>query len=202
MKFTNLFIFIALAFNACSNNISNNDEHNLTISTNEQNELKLLKTGQNISYVKGDDGDLKKGIDRNFTLSKNSVIDNANKLQWQDEEYTKREIQANFEQKEYGKSRTWKGAVEYCLKKGDDWRLPNIKELSTIIDYKKSNQNNNSKFDEAFRYALDGTFWSSTKGASEYNSYVFTLQSKDGIISSSHYENNEINYVRCVKNIR
>ncbi len=190
--------FAILVFNACSNNVSKNDENHSDILIDN---LKLLKTGQNISYTKGDDGYFKKGINRNFTMGKNSVIDNVNKLQWQDEEYTNDEIKANSNQKDYGKVRTWEGAIKYCLQKGNAWRLPNIRELSTIINYSQSRPNVNSKLDLAFKNTTSGVFWSSTKGVSDYNSYVFTLQS-NGFIGSSNYENNEVNYVRCVKSIR
>ena len=86
----------------------------------------------------------------NFTKSGDVVTDNTTHLQWQDNEIVEL---------------TWWGAIDYCeaLNLGgySDWRLPNIKELQSIVDY--------SRFDPAidpiFTYTGTYRYWSSTLDA-------------------------------------
>ncbi len=63
-----------------------------------------------------------------------------------------------------GKKRDWQGALSYCerLKLGgyNDWRLPNVKELQSIVDYRKDDPAiDTSIFRQRDRNAW---FWSST----------------------------------------
>ncbi len=63
-----------------------------------------------------------------------------------------------------GKRRNWKAALAYCenleLAGQSDWRLPNVKELQSIIDYSKHDPAINQRY---FRQRdKDGWFWSST----------------------------------------
>ena len=96
------------------------------------------KTGQTILYATGDDGDLEKGVARpnpRFTDNTNgTVTDNLTGLIWLKD--------ANA----FG-SRNWATALADCntLKSGEhgltdgssagDWRLPNVKELQSLIDF-------------------------------------------------------------------
>jgi len=94
------------------------------------------KTGQTTSYRTGDDGDLEKGVawpDPRFTDHGNgTVTDNLTGLMW-----TKN---ANLP----GGS-TWNDAIDYCnaMNAGagtygyNDWRLPNVRELQSLIDYSR-----------------------------------------------------------------
>ncbi|WP_108651058.1 Lcl C-terminal domain-containing protein [Dongshaea marina] len=83
-------------------------------------------------------------------LSNGTVLDKATGLTWQ--------------QKDDGKTRNWQQALAYCeaLKLADhsDWRLPNVKELQSIVDYQK----NSPAIDERYLKVSDpkGWFWSST----------------------------------------
>jgi hypothetical protein len=69
-----------------------------------------------------------------------------------------------WQQVDSGKSRNWQGAISYCenmeLAGHDDWRLPNIKELQSIVDYRR----NDPAIDANFFKQQDkqGWFWSST----------------------------------------
>jgi len=99
----------------------------------------IPKTGQTALYATGDDGDLEKGIawpDPRFTdNSDGTVTDNLTGLIW-----LKNADPTNGPQ-------TWSEAIDFCnnLENGDyglsdgssagDWRLPNIRELFSLIDF-------------------------------------------------------------------
>jgi len=83
-----------------------------------------------------------------FTKSGDIVTDNATKLQWQDDATA---ASMNL---------TWQVAIDYCealtLGGHSDWRLPNIRELKSIID--------RSKTDPAIKSVFTNTvsnYWSS-----------------------------------------
>jgi hypothetical protein len=90
------------------------------------------KTGQTTSYQSGDDGAYEKGEawpSSRFTVQANTncVLDNLTGLTWA--------RNANL----YGGTRTWTEAHTYCegLSYGGqtDWRLPNVREFLSLIDY-------------------------------------------------------------------
>jgi len=89
------------------------------------------KTGQTNSYLVGDDGFYTKGVawpDSRFTVQAdtNCVTDNLTGLVWA--------RNANM-----GGAMAWSNAIVYCeaLNYGGqtDWRLPNVRELLSLIDY-------------------------------------------------------------------
>lgn len=77
-----------------------------------------------------------------------TVTDKATGLMWQ-----KLEVYAM----------NWKETLDYCEKLDlagyDDWRLPNVKELQSIVDYEKSGP---PYIDEIFEDDLSFAYWSST----------------------------------------
>jgi len=99
------------------------------------------KTGQTRSYASGDDGDLEKGVawpNPRFTDNGNgTVTDNLTSLVW-------------LKNASAFGTRTWATALTDCatLKSGahglgdgsikGDWRLPNLRELLSLIDYDQS----------------------------------------------------------------
>ncbi len=101
------------------------------------------KTGQTTSYAARDDGALQKGVawpSPRFTDNSNgTVTDNLTGLIWLKN--------ANFK----AGSRTWAQALSDCatLNSGEggltdgavegDWRLPNLRELQSLIDHGRSN---------------------------------------------------------------
>ena len=114
----------------------------------------LPKTGQTASYYEGDDGYYKKGAPASgprFTDNKDGTItDNATGLMWVQSGYADANTfpftpyTANGLWRKY----TWQNAVFYCNQLNDkthfppngylgysDWRLPNINELRSIINY-------------------------------------------------------------------
>ena len=93
---------------------------------------KLAKTGQTTSYVANDDGDLKRGADRNFTRddTKDIVIDNLTGLIWQDSSTVATATMDHATAVTVCDNLTFAGF--------DDWRLPTLKELRTILNYEVS----------------------------------------------------------------
>jgi len=97
---------------------------------------RAAKTGQTTFYKTGDDGDLQKGVDwptPRFTDNTGSgagtVTDNLTGFMWAKD--------ANA-----AGLKTWDGALAYCndliLGGHDDWRLPNVKELLSLVDFGKN----------------------------------------------------------------
>jgi len=96
----------------------------------------VAKTGQTNSYMAGDDGDLKKGVtwpSPRFTVQANTnvVLDNLTSLMWT--------RNANL----LSGQTNWADAISYCktLTYGgySDWRLPNVRELQSLIDFSQLN---------------------------------------------------------------
>ncbi len=109
------------------------------------------------------------------------VIDSKTGLEWQDDTNV------------YD---TWQGAIDYCealnLGRKSDWRLPNINELTSLVD------------DTRYKPAIDTAvfqnialnyYWSSST-YDRNESYILVVDMNDG----HHYYNYRYNcYVRCVR---
>ena len=152
------------------------------------------KTGQTTYYELGDDGDLEKGVvwpNPRFTDNEDgTVTDNLTGLIWLKN--------ANCFDKRF-----WSDALSDCngLASGScgltdgsgagDWRLPNIKELQSLIDYgfclpALSDTAGTSRWsdDDPFTNVLSQAYWSSTTRAS-ISAYAWYLWTLNGIISDS-----------------
>ena len=61
---------------------------------------------------------------------------------------------------------SWSGALDYCeglsLAEQDDWRLPNIRELQSIVNYGTSGPALDTMFFNAAGGQAPGSYWSST----------------------------------------
>jgi hypothetical protein len=118
----------------------------------------LPKTGQTIVYTAGDDGTYQKGYPKTgarFTDNGDGTItDNATGLMW-----AKDGTGAGCNN---GTTLTWVNAIAFCealnFAGHTDWRLPNLKELASIVDYSVSNPS----IDPLFINAFAGLYWSST----------------------------------------
>jgi hypothetical protein len=143
------------------------------------------KTGQTTSYAAGDDGDLEKGVvppPQRFTDNGDgTVTDNLTGLIWLKN--------ANFKA---GK-RTWAQALADCatLNNGEgglsdgsvegDWRLPNAKELYSLIDLGRFNPALPSG--HPFTGVQSDRYWSSSTVA-DYTVYAWVVYLGSGYVVS------------------
>jgi len=92
--------------------------------------------------------------------------------------------------------RTWCEALAYCEKLSfaghNDWRLPNVREIQSIVDYGRSDPS----IDPVFG-ALPFLYWSSTSGVPNADAWNVTFSS--GYVNVWDKNSNEI-YVRAVRN--
>ncbi len=124
--------------------------------------LLISKTGQTASYRAGDDGDHQTGIAwLNPRFSDNgdgTVTDNATGLMW---------VKAPHALAGNGGIKLWDDAVDFCngliFAGHSDWRLPNVRELQSLIDYGKSNPALPSG--HPFSGVQSSPYWSSTSNA-------------------------------------
>lgn len=94
-----------------------------------------------------------------FSRTSNGIVtDSDTEIQWQDL-YT-------FSIGGKVKKLEWSEAIDYCedlnLAGHSDWRLPNINELHTLVDYKKFHPALDSAFVALWDASLAPAFWSST----------------------------------------
>ena len=110
------------------------------------------------------------------------VTDNETGLQWQDNETASIMI--------------WQDAINYCenLTLGDynDWRLPNINELTSIVDDTKVNPS----LSPVFKFFASYGYWSSTTRAGS-SGYAWIVSFYYGY--QYYYNKNYSSYVRCVR---
>ena len=139
--------------------------------------IELPKTGQTTSYTTGDDGDLERGVawsNPRFTDNSNgTVTDNLTGLMWSKN--------ANLPDGYM----TWQNALNYIasLNSGSgladyhDWRLPNKKELQSLIDY--SNHEPALPTGNPFTNVQSDYYWSSSTYA-DSTYYAWFVDMYDG----------------------
>jgi hypothetical protein len=120
-----------------------------------------------------------------------TVTDIATGLMWQKEGPTHQDGSA--------RAMTWEEALTYCealeLAQQDDWRLPNINELQSIVDYRAYNPSVNVVF---FPDTLSGSYWSSTTYDTA-NGIAWDIHFLAGDIFVSSPSKLENRYVRAVR---
>ena len=138
----------------------------------------IAKTGQKGSNQTGDDGDLQKGIpwpNPRFAIQENTnvVLDNLTGLMWA--------RNANS-----FAPTNWNAAVSNCndLVYGgyDDWRLPNRRELLSLID--DGEYHPALPAGHPFSVAPEGTYWTSTTSANGASGAWF-VELYYGVLSGS-----------------
>lgn len=119
----------------------------------------------------------------NYVASNGVVTDQRSGLVWQ--------------QQADSKTRSWFGAIDYCeglsLANKADWRLPNVKELQSISDNRRT-----PAIDQVFTGDADAFgYWSSTPHESYSASAWAILYVGNGQVNHSSKTTNL--YVRCVR---
>lgn len=123
--------------------------------------------------------------------SGSEVKDNVTGLIWQrcaiGQVWNQNTCSASIEAKQL----TWHEALKEAKALGNGYRLPNIRELHSIVEPRCSNPSVNST---VFPNAVSGLFWSSTPKYVAYSQYV-DFSSGD----SYHTHNDNIFYARAVR---
>lgn len=115
------------------------------------------------------------------------TFDSGTSLMWQDNRDVKKS--------EY----TLEQAREYCAKltlgEYSDFRVPTLRELQTIVDYR----NHNPAMLNGFKYSVSDDFWSSTPYVYSPGSFwVVDFKKGSSEIRSERYSKN----IRCVQRIQ
>jgi hypothetical protein len=101
-------------------------------------------------------------------------------------------------QRETAGPMTWEEAINYCeglsLGGHDDWRLPNINELQSIVDYTRFYPAIDAA---AFPVTMSSTYWSSTTDVC-YSGYAWYTDFDHGFVSNSD-DKPYRHYVRAVR---
>ena len=118
------------------------------------------------------------------------VIDSNTTLQWQDNELASTAIPAN-----------WEDAIDDCklLSLGGytDWRLPNIKELKSIIDRTKVNPAIDQDPTKFVWTSSGDPYWSSTTFSSNTFTYAWAVFFNNG--NAGDVVKTAERFVRCVR---
>ena len=136
------------------------------------------KTGQTTSYATGDDGDLQHGVpwpDPRFTDHEDgTVTDELTGLMWG---------QAPHGLAGNSGGMNWSDALTFCNALShaghDDWRLPNVRELQSLIDYGQYNLALPS--DHPFAGVRSSYYWSGSARADSSGHAWFVYLANGGV---------------------
>lgn len=142
------------------------------------------------------DGDLQMGITRSYTDNGDGTItDNTTGLIWQKCSIGQTSPSCT------GTASTfqWSSAASQCTSltlAGKTWRLPNVEELQTLVDY----GNNNPAIDTTyFPNNPTGAFWTISEHAPSFNIFAWFVSFQYGDVAYSSKTNNF--YIRCVSGL-
>ena len=123
-----------------------------------------------------------------FSRENGVVTDSNTKLEWQDD-YSDNEGNIKFD--------TWSNAIDYCEAlslNGQDWRLPNINELKSLVDNSRSFPSIDPVFENTYSSYF---YWSST---SYVNGSEWAWIVEFGSSIQNRYSKIFSNNIRCVRN--
>ena len=169
--------------------------HTLTETYNRaKTSSRPAKTGQTLCYDAagtvitctgtGQDGDERKGVDwpgTRFTFNTDTVTDNLTGLMWS-KNASPEAGGPGYEQA------AWTTALTYCynltLGGYSDWRLPNVKELQSLIDFSQVAPALLSG--HPFTDVKSSNYWSSTTNANpSYTNYAWIVDLSNGVVHAS-----------------
>jgi hypothetical protein len=130
-----------------------------------------------------------------YTDNSNGTINDViTDLVWQ--KCSKGQIYSNGECTGSATSGTWESALSYCenffLGGRSDWRLPNINELKSLVDFSKYNPAINATY---FPNTVSVYYWSATTYAG-ITTYAWGVYFGSGVANGYYKTDNS--YVRCV----
>ncbi len=175
-------------------------------STSKAEFLGVLKTGQTISYENKDDGTYQSGQSRNFTRAKGIVTDHTTGLQWQDD-YSDNSgvvpkkpwvLNSNFGDKKY-MDISGDTAYNYCFNlrlNGDNWRLPTLMELLSIVDISTKTPALNSIFENTQGVV---EYWSSSTYIDSNDKKTHAWYMNVGFGETSYHVKTNKKHIRCVR---
>jgi hypothetical protein len=128
-------------------------------------------------------------IASSFSRNANGVVtDSRTHLEWQDD-YS--DNSNNIKQT------IWQSAIDYCenlnLDGKSDWRLPNLNELTSLVDDTRFNPSINSSFQNTY----SNGYWSSTSSLGNNGTAWIVYFNYGSQGDSTTKDNNR--YVRCVR---
>jgi len=153
----------------------------------------LPKTGQTTDYAAGDDGDLEMGVtwpDPWFTDNGDGTIsDNLTGLMWTQDGNAPGPLACTN-----GVVKTWAEAFDHveCLNTNsylgyNDWRLPNRKELKSLVNYGQSipaTWLNNAS--QGFSNVQSNLYWSSSTCADAAPANAWYINMSSGVVSNAN----------------
>ncbi|OGW37758.1 MAG: hypothetical protein A2Y97_09030 [Nitrospirae bacterium RBG_13_39_12] len=158
----------------------------------ETGSVDLPRTGQTISYATGDDGYIQAGIEwpsSRFTNNGDgTVTDNLTGLMWlRDGGCIKKSWSYAFSAITDFNNKQGNYICQDYTANYSDWRLPNVKELESLINYGASNSSTwlNSV---GFANVKSSTYWSSTTDKG-YISKAWSVMMSDGMETSNRKSN-------------
>ncbi len=173
-----------------------------TVEFNRPNNVAMLYKSNKFAVraVRGTEISLTGGGGRFTDIGDNTVIDNYTGLMWEQKTPSNKSDKL-----------IWNSALSYCenltLKGYDDWHLPNMNELLTLVDFKKSGPPfiDTDFFPNTYRDPGDGSsfyYWSSTPIAyPECKAFHMNFENGCGDFNNGDRRYN-INCVRCVRYVK
>jgi len=160
--------------------------------------VQLPKTGQTYMYSVRDDGDLEIGVvwpDPRFTVNGDCVVDNLTGLVWTKDANLMMTRNPEFDNDGVSGNGavTWWHALDYMALLNttgycgySDWRLPNRRELWSLVDYSKKSPSLPAS--HPFTNVMISYYWSSTTADSYYPpyDYAWNLNSAYGFLEASN----------------
>jgi hypothetical protein len=155
-------------------------------------EFGIPKTGQTATFRTGDDGDLEKGYPetppRLTDNGDGTITDNGTGLMWV-KDHTGAGAHGGVDQK-------WPHLLDFCVALDfaghTDWRMPNVKEMLSIMDFGCVAP----AMDPLFTHLSGANFWTSTTFI-DWDAAALLVSINEGTIS---YDDKETyNYIKPVR---